>query len=87
MPPSGMLSRMAVVRTNVSEEHIASIIRATRIGELETTLAAPSYRNTLRRNVICVFLCSSETSIPTGHTRRNITEDDIVTAVKTSNLS
>jgi hypothetical protein len=27
---------MALVRTNVSEERIASIIRVTRIGELET---------------------------------------------------
>jgi hypothetical protein len=31
-----MLSRVALVRTDVSEERIASIIRVTRIGELET---------------------------------------------------
>jgi hypothetical protein len=30
---------MALVGTNVSEERIASTIRVTRIGELETTLA------------------------------------------------
>jgi hypothetical protein len=30
---------MALVKTNVSEEHIASIIRVRRIGELGTTLA------------------------------------------------
>jgi hypothetical protein len=34
-----MLLCMALVRTDVSEEHIASIIRMTRIGELGTMLA------------------------------------------------
>jgi hypothetical protein len=34
-----MLRRVALVRTEVSEERIASIIRVTRICELETTLA------------------------------------------------
>jgi hypothetical protein len=34
-----MLRRVALVRTDVSEEHSASIIRVTRIGELGTTLA------------------------------------------------
>jgi hypothetical protein len=34
-----MLRRVAVVRTDVSEKLIASIIRVTRIGELGTTLA------------------------------------------------
>jgi hypothetical protein len=46
-----MLRRMALVRTNVSEERIASIIRMTRIGELGT-LAVTSNRNTLRTNAI-----------------------------------
>jgi hypothetical protein len=45
-----MLRRVAVVRTDVSEELSASFIRVTRIGELETTLAASSNRRTLRRN-------------------------------------
>jgi hypothetical protein len=35
---------MALVRTDVSEELSASIIRVARIGELETTLAATSNR-------------------------------------------
>jgi hypothetical protein len=39
MPSSGMLRHMALVRTDVSEELITSIIRMTRIGELGTTLA------------------------------------------------
>jgi hypothetical protein len=38
MASSGMLPRVALVRTDVSEELSASI-RVTRIGELETTLA------------------------------------------------
>jgi hypothetical protein len=39
MPSSGMLRLVALVRTDVSEERSASIIRVTRIGELGTTLA------------------------------------------------
>jgi hypothetical protein len=39
MPSSGMLRRMALVRTYVSEERSASIIRVTRVGELGTALA------------------------------------------------
>jgi hypothetical protein len=34
---SGMLHRVALVRTDVSEEPCASFIRVTRIGELGTT--------------------------------------------------
>jgi hypothetical protein len=44
MVSSGMLRRMALVRTDVSEEISTSI---TRIGELGTTLAATSNRRTL----------------------------------------
>jgi hypothetical protein len=36
MAPSGMLRRVDLLRTDVSEEHSASIIRVTRIGELGT---------------------------------------------------
>jgi hypothetical protein len=43
MPSSGMLRRVALVRTDVSEELSASI-RVTRIGELGTTLAVTSNR-------------------------------------------
>jgi hypothetical protein len=38
MASSGMLHRVALVRTDVSEERFVSIIRVTRIGELGTTV-------------------------------------------------
>jgi hypothetical protein len=44
---SGMLRRVALVRTDVSEERGASFIRVTRIGELGTTQAATCNRRTL----------------------------------------
>jgi hypothetical protein len=43
---SGMLRRVALVRTDVSEELSASFIRVTRISELGTTLALTSNRRT-----------------------------------------
>jgi hypothetical protein len=56
-----MICRVALVRTDVSEELSASFIRVTRIGELETTLAVTSNRRTLWRNtkvLVLVFLRS-----------------------------
>jgi hypothetical protein len=49
-----MLRRVVLVRTDVSEERTAAIIRVTRIGEVGTTLGVTSNRSTLRaflRNV------------------------------------
>jgi hypothetical protein len=57
MLSSGMLRRVALVRTDVSEELSASIIRVTRIGELGT-LAVTSNRRMLRRNTKCASVAS-----------------------------
>jgi hypothetical protein len=51
MPSSRMLRRVALVRTDVSEAQIASIIRVTRLGELGIALAVTSKRRTLRHGV------------------------------------
>jgi hypothetical protein len=48
MSTSETLRRVDLVRTDVSDEHIASITRVTRIGDLGTTLAVISKRSTLR---------------------------------------
>jgi hypothetical protein len=45
-----MLRRVALVRTEGSEELVASGIRGSRIGELGTTVALTSNRRTLLRN-------------------------------------
>jgi hypothetical protein len=58
-----MLRRVALVRTDVSEECRASFIRMTRIGELGTTLAVTSNRRTLRRNAKLTMFRSSDSSV------------------------
>jgi hypothetical protein len=50
---SGMLRHVALVKTDISEELSASIIRVTRIGELGTTLAVTSNWCMLQRNTKC----------------------------------
>jgi hypothetical protein len=79
-----MLRRVALVRTDVSKELGASFIRVKRLGELGTTLAVTSNRSTLLVTASVVpsspslvtlmkqALSSSETSILTRATRRNI---------------
>jgi hypothetical protein len=47
MPSSGMLRRVALVRTEISGERSASNNRVARIGELGTTLAVTSNRRTI----------------------------------------
>jgi hypothetical protein len=98
MPFSGMLRRVALVRTDVSEELSASIIRVTRIGKLGTTLAVTS---SVRRLLVTVnvvpsspiivtlimeALSSSETSVLTSATRRNIPDDAILYSHRRENL-
>jgi hypothetical protein len=50
MVSSGMIRRVALVRTDGSVELSASFIRVTTIGELGTTLAVTRNLRTLRRN-------------------------------------
>jgi hypothetical protein len=62
---------VALVRTDVSEERSASSIRVTRIGELGT---------------LAVTTSSSEPSVLTRATRRNIPEDGILHSHRHENL-
>jgi isocitrate/isopropylmalate dehydrogenase len=83
---------VALVRTDISEEHIASIIRVARIIELGTKLAATRNRDTLRiidtANVVlsspihATLLMEAirffKTSVLTRATQRNIPDDSIL---------
>jgi hypothetical protein len=94
MASSGMLRRVALVRTDVSEELSSSFIRVTRIGELGTTLAVTINRRTLRRNTKFSYSWhpydggakSSETSVPTRAPRRKTPENAILHSHRRENL-
>jgi hypothetical protein len=106
MVSSGILRRVAFVRTDVSEEYSASFIRVTRIDEQGRTLALTSNRRKLRKkyqrrllvrdrvvpsssNLVTLkneTLRSSETSVLTRATRRNIPEDGIQLVMTTQKV-
>jgi hypothetical protein len=78
---------VALVRTNISEELSASIIRVTRIGELGTLAITSNQRVLVMANVpsLQIFvtlmmeeLSSSGTSVLTKATGHHILEDDIL---------
>jgi hypothetical protein len=97
-----MLRRVALVRTDIPEEHSSCIIRVTRISELGT-LAATSNQHILRSmcwllvtanvpsplifvTLIMKAIRSSETSVLTRAAQHNIPEDSILYSHRHENL-
>jgi hypothetical protein len=75
MPSSGMLRRVALVKTNVSEElsaSIRSIVFLHSVRRLSVTANVPT------SPMLMEALSSSETSVLIRSTRRNIPEDAIL---------
>jgi hypothetical protein len=85
-----MLCRVALVRTDVSEEHITSIIRVKRIA-LSSVLQLRVIAKIVLSSLILFTLmmeaiCSSETSILTRAKRHNIPEYGILHSHRRKNL-
>jgi hypothetical protein len=85
-----MLRRVALVRTDVSDELRASILRVTRIGKLRTTIrlvtANVFLSSTILVTLMMEVLSSSETSVLTRGTLRNISEDANLHSHRRENL-
>jgi hypothetical protein len=94
MPSPGMVRRMALVGTDDSEEHSASIIRVTRNSELGTTLAVTSNRlltlypsSPILVTRMMEALRSFEPSVLTTATRRDTPGDGILHSHRHENLT
>jgi hypothetical protein len=76
-----ILGTVTLVRTDISEEHIAYIIRVIRIVQLGTMLAINSNRSTLRRKTSYHPDDGGDTflrNVSSRATRRSIREDGIL---------
>jgi hypothetical protein len=82
MVSSGMLRRVALVRTDVSEEPSASFIRVTGLLVATSVVSSSPILVTLMKKA----LGSSETSVLTRATRRDIPEDTILHSHRRENL-
>jgi hypothetical protein len=82
MQSSWILRLVSLVRTDVSEESITSIIRVTRFGELGTNLAVASYCFVPSAQILSTLMMEaiicSETSVLKRAKRPNIREDSIL---------
>jgi hypothetical protein len=79
MVSSGMCRRVALVRTDVLGECIASFVMVTRIGELGLLVTANVDASPpILLTMMMEALSSSEMSVVTRATRSNTVEDDIL---------
>jgi hypothetical protein len=91
MASSGILRRVALVRTDVSEELSAFFNRVARVGELGSmcrllVTASGVPNSPILVTLMMEALSSSETSVLTRAPRRNIPEDAILHSHRRENL-
>jgi hypothetical protein len=83
MASSGMLRRVALVRTDVSEELSVSFIRVRRLLVTASVVHSSPILATLMKETLSSF----ETSVLTRATQRNIPEDAILDSHRRKNLN